>query len=130
MKNQDSAMREFEISLENLRFFGRHGVFEHETRDGNEFEVNLYVRFNLENKTQKDIEDSLSQTISYVSLYEIVKHEMNRPRKLLETLAIKIAETVIEKFEICKEVNCKIVKLNPPISGIIGRASVNYRILK
>ena len=35
---------------------------------------------------------SISQTINYVSAFEIIKSEMEKPRQLLETLAMEIVE--------------------------------------
>lgn len=117
-------MGEFEIRLENLRFFCRHGVFPHETRDGNEFEVNLAVKYDA----PLNQDDSLENTVSYVDLYEIVKEEMRCPRKLIETVAREIARRAKERFSQISVVECKVTKLSPPVAGFIGSASVTYRI--
>lgn len=116
---------EFEIQLENLKFFAHHGVFEHEQRDGNEFEVNLSVKYNL----FEPIADELKDTVSYATLFEIVDREMKIPRKLLETVASNIATEVKERFPFCFSIVCKITKLYPPIPQFMGKgASVICKI--
>lgn len=122
----------FEIRLENARFFSHHGVFDHETRDGNEFEVNLLVKYRAGKYWRlgmRERPDSLEDTISYVDLFEIVKNEMNRPRKLLETVAVAIVQKIKLDYPFCMEIECKITKLCPPIAGLIGNTSVTYKVV-
>lgn len=115
----------FEVSLDKVRMFGRHGVFEHETRDGNEFEINLFVRYD---EPGNWVPDSIEHTVSYADLFEIVKKEMSVPRRLLETAVCSIARTIHARYPFCTEIQCRISKLTPPMGGFIGSASVSYRI--
>ena len=117
-------MSEIEVTIEKVRFFGRHGVFEHERRDGNEFELSLAVRYDPGEGPAADV---LSDTVSYVSLYEIAKDEMAQPRQLLETVARAIVANAKERHPEITFAECKVTKLTPPISGIIGSASVTFR---
>lgn len=115
---------EFEVRLDDVRLFGRHGVFEHETRDGNEFVVNLLVRYE---SASPPADDSLEGTISYVRLFEITKEEMGNPRRLLETVAASIVRRIKEEFPFALSAECRIAKTVPPIRGFIGEASVCCR---
>lgn len=120
-------MREFEIRLENVRIFAYHGVFEHERHDGNEFEINLCVRYEApEGKTLS--EDELANTISYEDLWEIIREEMAVPRNLLESVAASIAEKIRVTYSVITYVECKITKSRPPLPGFTGSSSVTYRI--
>ena len=118
-------MGRFIVSLDRVRLFAYHGFFEQENRVGNEFEVNLKVEY--EDRTQGASEtDELENTVSYADLYEIVKSEMEKPRKLLETVAKDVAIKIKEKYPNVGAVECKITKLTPPISGFDGSASVTF----
>lgn len=116
-------MREIEVKLERLRFYARHGVYDHELRDGNEFEVTLSVRYQAPDVT----DDRMEETISYVELFEIVKAEMSIPRKLLETVAASIVKTIEQHHPEATAVECSITKLAPPIASMIGQATVTVR---
>lgn len=113
--------KKFEISLSDLRFYSRHGVFEQEQKIGNEFTVDLTIETRYDERIE---DDDLTATISYADLYEIVREEMETPRKLLETVASKIAGRIKSK---CGEIiggNVTICKSTPPIEGITGKAKV------
>lgn len=82
------------ITLTGLRVFGRHGVFEHERRDGQDFVVDLVVRTDL---SAAAASDDLADTVDYGALAEraaaIVGGE---PCDLIETVCARIADAVLE----------------------------------
>lgn len=117
----------FEISLDDIRFFARHGVMEQERILGNEFSVALRIKIPVPAHIH---EDNLEDTISYADIYEIVDQEMKTPRKLLETLSHSIASSIREKWRQIVSLSVSVTKLNPPISGITGSASVTYNFSK
>lgn len=109
------------ISLEGLEFHAYHGVYAHERSSGNKFEVDISVEATLHSQV---LQDDLSGTINYESLYELVKQEMAKPSKLLETVGYSIAEKVLSEFQDAQSVEIKISKFNPPIGGVCKKASV------
>src|SRR5882757_1644583 len=109
------------VALEGLEFHAYHGVYPHERSSGNKFEVDIIVETEFENSA---FEDDLSGTINYEDLYSIVKAEMEKPSKLLETVAHNMAETILKKFASAKNAEVKISKFNPPIGGVCKKASV------
>lgn len=111
------------ILLEDVRFYSHHGVFEHETRDGNEFYVDVEVTYD---ENAAEMSDEIDDTISYVTLYEIVKKVMDEPVMLLETVAMKITGEIASRFPRVESVSCKVTKHSPPIAGFIGRAAVEH----
>lgn len=115
-------MMEFEICLNDLRFFAYHGVEEFEREYGNKFNVSLSILIPYEDKIQ---EDDLSNTVSYAELYSVVEKEMLIPRNLLETVAANIVKTIKEKFPIVRRGKIRIEKMRPPIPGMLGSASVS-----
>ena len=113
---------EFTIELKSVNFFAFHGLHEEERKTGNEYEVDLSVKFITDGKMITKIDE----TINYVKLFEIVKQEMEQPRNLLETVAISITEKIQEHFGEVKEVEVRINKKNPPIVNFSGSVAVLY----
>ena len=110
------------ISLEGLEFHAFHGVYPHERDSGNWFEVDLSVEADI---AEGAILDDLERTVNYETLYQFVKEEMEKPSKLLETVAGKIVERVLQDISEVSQVEIKISKINPPIGGKCKKASVS-----
>jgi 7,8-dihydroneopterin aldolase/epimerase/oxygenase len=111
------------ISLEGLEFHAFHGVYPHERESGNWFEVDIAVDTDIR---EGSIGDDLSKTVNYETLYQFVKEEMERPSKLLETVAEKIVERVLQDLPEVGQVQIKISKINPPIGGKCKKASISF----
>lgn len=109
------------ISLEGLELHAFHGVYPHERESGNWFEVDISVDTNI---MEGAIDDDLDKTVNYETLYQIVREEMNKPSKLLETVAEKIVGRVLNDLSGAEVVELKIAKLNPPIGGKCRKASI------
>lgn len=114
------------INLKDCRFFARHGVFPRERIAGNEFKVSVSLTYTPSNIQ----DDNLDSTISYADLYEIVKREMEIPRNLLESVAASIATEACKQWQQISRINVSITKIAPPVSGMIGEASVEYELYK
>jgi dihydroneopterin aldolase len=109
------------VALEGLEFLAYHGVYAHERTNGNNFEVDIAVETDFSSGASHD---DLKGTVDYEVLYRIVKNEMDKPSKLIETVAEKIVDDVLEELPAVIKVDLKISKLNPPIGGVCERASV------
>ena len=110
------------ISVNASRFYAFHGYHEEEKQTGNEFEVDLSVEILPGDGTITGI----GETVNYVSLFEILREEMQRPRKLLETLAMEIASSLHQRFPEISKLSISIQKLNPPIYQFTGRVGIRY----
>ncbi|MBK8711904.1 MAG: dihydroneopterin aldolase [Niastella sp.] len=113
----------FTIHLDQLKFHGHHGVHDEETLVGNNFEVSVSVTFIAPEKIE-----SLSDTINYVALHQIIRDIFKKPVKLLETLALDICDQLNAYDRRIKSINISINKLNPPINNFTG--SVGVSIIK
>lgn len=109
------------IQLKDLLFFSHHGIHEEEKILGNEFEVNVELSFNADDRI-----DSLEQTVDYSSVYAIIKQQMAIPTRLLETLAQHIAQKIHAFDNRILSVTVSIEKMNPPIRGMQGSVGVKY----
>lgn len=81
------------ITLTGLRVFGRHGVFEHERRDGQEFIVDVTAWLDLDRAGETD---DLADTLHYGVLAERVAGIVGgRPYDLIESVGARIADDVM-----------------------------------
>jgi dihydroneopterin aldolase len=111
----------FTIHLDNCRFYAHHGLHEEEAIVGAGFEVSLSASFEEGGDITK-----MSQTIDYVSIFEMVKKHFEKPRQLLETLAQEIAADVYNMDPRVLTVEIHLKKLNPPIANFTGTVGVSY----
>lgn len=110
------------IHLNNLKFYSFHGVHEEERVLGNEYEVNVEVQFHEED----GIISSLSQTINYTEVFDIIKKRMHIPSSLLETVVMDIGNSIHEKFDFVRHIKILLKKIHPPIEGMQGSVGVTW----
>ncbi len=110
------------IELKQLRFFAFHGLYEEEKRTGNEFEINMLVAFTPQGGTITD----LHETVNYAGLYALLRSEMQKPRALLETAVMEIAELIHASFPLVKKIDIALTKLHPPIAQFTGTVGVRF----
>ncbi|WP_447947780.1 dihydroneopterin aldolase [Microbacterium maritypicum] len=102
-----------EIVLTGLTVFGRHGVFEHERRDGQEFTIDLRLRLSL---AQAAVSDDVRDTLHYGELAEKVAAVVaGEPVNLIETLAERIAAVGLEDRRV-QDVAVTVHKPHAPIA--------------
>ena len=109
------------ILLEDLRFHSYHGVHDFEARDGGTFVVNVTLELDLDKAGESD---NLGDTLDYESAYKIVEEEMSRRSKLIENVAYRIKNRLLNQWPALDEAVVKIWKLDPPIEGDIAATSV------
>jgi dihydroneopterin aldolase len=81
------------IELRGLTVRGRHGVFDDERRDGQDFVVDITVWIDLANAAASD---DLADTLDYGTLAQRAADVVSgQPRRLIETVAAEIAEDVM-----------------------------------
>ena len=113
-----------EIILKNVRCYSFHGCLKEEGIIGSEYLVDLKVIASLKKSAQSD---RLSETVDYVLLNQIIKQEMSKPSKLLESVADRINKSVFKKdLRITKSI-VTITKVCPPINGDVEGVSVKLK---
>ncbi|KDA05397.1 diguanylate cyclase [Microbacterium sp. CH12i] len=82
-----------EIQLTGLTVFGRHGVFDHERENGQEFVIDVRLHIALADAAASD---DVADTVHYGELAEKVAAVVaGEPVNLIETLAVRIADVVL-----------------------------------
>lgn len=103
------------ILINQMEFYGYHGVFPEEKRLGQRFIVDLIAELNLE---KAGTTDELKYTVNYGKLYDLCKQVVEgKPFKLIESIAETIAKQCLSQFTQVEAVTVKVVKPDPPIPG-------------
>ena len=110
-----------QLILNDIRLHARHGVMKQEQMIDSLFRVSLSVTTDL---SKAALNDMLSDTVNYDSLYRIVKREMAIPAQLIEHVAYRIGREVISQFPQVEEVDVSVTKDNPPMGGDMDGATV------
>jgi len=108
------------ILLEGMEFFAYHGHYKEEQIIGTKFIVDLEMVFETR---LAEYSDHLSDTINYQEVYLVVKKEMEINAHLLERVARRILDAVMQSFPQVKSVQVKISKVNPPLGGKVKQVS-------
>jgi dihydroneopterin aldolase len=103
-----------------MRFHASHGVTEEERLTGGIFLADISYTIDTDAVETDCIED----TVDYAEIYDLIKEEMMKPSKLIEHVAGRIMKAVKNKFPQVPQMTVKISKLNPPVNGETGMATV------
>lgn len=111
------------IHIENMQFYSYHGALEEENRLGQRFNVDVSLAVPLQEAGETD---DLTKTINYAEVYEATKEVVEgEPVKLIETVAERIATSILTKFSPSIEgVRVKVIKPDPPIPGHYNHVAV------
>ena len=113
------------IQLHDMRFYAYHGVMEQERRVGGQYLVTLCVKTDL---SRAVVSDSVADTVNYAALYEVVAREMAQPSQLLEHVAGRVAQRVLDDFPQVEQLSIRITKCNPPMGADCQGASVTLEV--
>lgn len=109
------------IQLEGLEFFAHHGYYQEEQKLGNRYSVDITLDTEFGEAASAD---ELNGTVNYEEVYQIISDVMSQNTKLLEHIAHKINQSIINRFPQVDKVETKVSKHNPPLNGICKVASV------
>ena len=112
------------IELENIRCFSYHGCLPQETKIGSDYRVDLKVEADLSTSAKSD---ELKDTVDYVHLNKIVKEEMDIPSKLLEHVAERIANRILDELPSVQNLHIVVAKINPPLGGDVQSVKIGLR---
>ena len=101
------------IDIEGLKYYCNHGVLEQEKLVGNWFEVSLRLYYDASHAMRAD---NITAALNYAVIVEIVDKVMAIHSDLLEHIAGRIQEAVLEKFPKIEAGMIRVSKPHPPIS--------------
>lgn len=109
------------ITIQNMQFYAHHGCFEQEQRVGTHFTVTLTFTYDANNAIASD---NITDAISYLDVYQVVRKEMEKPSHLIEHVAYRIQQAVLTTYPTMQSVHVKLCKLNPPLGGQVEQVCV------
>ena len=113
-----------EIVLTGLTVFGRHGVYDHERENGQEFTVDLRLTMSLRAAAASD---DVVDTVHYGELAEKVAAVVaGEPVNLIETLAERIAHVALADSRV-QFVTVTVHKPHAPIALTFSDVAVTVR---
>ena len=109
------------LTIDDVRFFGRHGVTRAEASLGAWFSVDVALAVDL---TPAAVSDDLGAAIDYGAVVKRIAEIGSGPRvNLIERLAGLIAEALLREFP-AREVRVRVRKLTAPLDGLVGTPGV------
>ncbi len=112
----------YKTSINDIEFFSFHGLYPEEKLTGGKFIVDVNIEQEVDNKSSMK---RLVEVVNYEQLFSIVKHEMDQPKDLIETVAKNILDTIGSRIHHIKHAEVKITKLNPAGLFKSGSASAS-----
>ncbi|MFV0463375.1 MAG: 2-amino-4-hydroxy-6-hydroxymethyldihydropteridine diphosphokinase [Nostocoides sp.] len=112
------------IEARGIRAFGRHGVLEHERREGQEFVVDVSLAVDLARAGRTD---DLAETVSYAEVAaDVVAIVTGEPVDLIETVAQRIADACLRR-PLVEAVEVTVHKPQAPVGVPFDDVAVTLR---
>ncbi len=111
----------YTINIRSIHIYAYHGCLQEEAVIGGDYVVNVSLQGDFANAAS---DDKLDETVDYVDVYKIVKHEMGIRSKLIEHVAKRIADNLKNTFASITSLSVEVIKKNPPIGGEVDEVSV------
>jgi len=109
------------LTLDDVRFFGRHGVTKAEESVGAWFSVDVELALDL---APAALSDDLGAAVDYGAVARRIVEIGTGPRvNLIERLAGMVAESMLREFP-AREVRVRVRKLTAPLNGLVGTPGV------
>lgn len=103
------------IILNQLQFYGFHGLFPEENKLGQRFDVDVELFLDLKIAGKSD---DMYDSIHYGEAYELIKEIVEgEPKNLIESVAETIATKLLKSYDLLHACRVRVVKPNPPIPG-------------
>lgn len=104
-----------------MEFHAKHGCYDLEKIVGNRFLVSAWISVDAEQAAKND---DLNKSISYLTVYEIVREQMGVVSNILENVSLRIIDAIYDHFPQALHVRVKVSKLAPPLGGKVEKVSV------
>ncbi|WP_337969494.1 dihydroneopterin aldolase [Virgibacillus salexigens] len=114
------------IILNNLQFYGFHGLLSEENKLGQRFQVDATLYIDLRHAGKSD---DMNYSVHYGQAYELIKEVVEGEKlNLIEAVAESIATKLLTRFHLLEACTIKVTKPDPPIPGHYDSVAVEiYR---
>ena len=110
------------IRIQNMMFYGFHGIYEYEREQGQKFYVDVEMVTHDEHASETDkVEDGIDSAMVYSLVRDAVE---NQRYQLLQSLAAHIGDAILKAYQQIAEVTTCVRKPSVPISGPIDYVEV------
>jgi dihydroneopterin aldolase len=105
------------IRIKNAQFYAYHGALKEEQNIGGKFEIDVDVYTNFSEAAKHD---NLQLTTNYHEIYKFLDKIIHSHNYyLIETIATKIADEVLEHFDGIDKIIVKVRKRSVPVGGML-----------
>jgi dihydroneopterin aldolase len=108
------------VLVNGVKVRANHGCWPEEEIIGGDYIVDVEMSVNFLPAAQTD---DLNATADYVDVVRIIYHEMALRSKLIETVAYRIASSILKNVRV-ECVSVKVTKISPPAGGDVQSVSV------
>lgn len=114
------------IYLNQLAFYGYHGLFPEEKKLGQRFVVDIVLYLDI---SVAGNSGHMHDSVHYGEVFEVVEQIVEGASiDLIEELTEKIARLILAKFSLVEALTVKVTKPDPPINGHYASVAVEiYR---
>lgn len=110
-----------QLHIQNIACYSYHGCLKEETKIGGKFSVDILIDYDFSNSLTSD---ELTDTIDYCVLHDVVHQQMDLPSKLIEHVAGRIKNKILEIYQNVNSIAVSVTKYNPPVNGFIDKVTV------
>lgn len=111
------------IKLEGMEFYGYHGCLPAERQTGQTFLVDVRLYLDLQ---KAGLNDDLSATVNYAEVFATIRSIVEgAPVNLIETVAERIAATILKEYPSVSVIDVTVHKPSAPIPGKFRDAAVS-----
>lgn len=119
------TLTESYVHIDGIRLHARHGVLPQEQLTGNDYIINVRASYDI---SRAMLTDNVADTLNYAEVYNIIKEEMSIPSKLIEHVAGRIADRLMDSYSQISSVMLRITKCNPPMGADCNGAGVEILV--
>lgn len=113
------------INITDLEIYAHHGVFEEEKKLGQKFLISLQLSLCVR---KAGLNDQINATVNYAEICKLVSDTFTcKSYNLIESCAEAIAEKILLKYQMVKDVMIEIKKPWAPIGCIVNYVSVKIK---
>ena len=113
------------IRIEKLRVRAFHGVLPQERQVGGDFLVTLRIGYPWQQAMESD---DVADTLDYAAVYRLVHSEMAVPSQLLEHVAGRIVQALLQQFPAISSIDLWLTKVTPPMGADCDGAGVEIHL--